>query len=349
LVNWFDAGRSSARAASVDLDGAIVAPGVTSLDGWRNGYQLLVMNRSSMLRYDIENHSAFITLSNTTTTMVDVPSLADYFGAPSATTNGEDFLVAASTPQGLVLVRIKPDGTTSSVTISGDKPSVTFDGANYLVSNVQKSEEPDANGHYEYTIRVVSLTPDLTAGTPKPMLTVRSRISPIPTLVSGGDHSLLVWSTALVGSDELFCSRVSRHLELLDAPGVRLGESGAARPGITWDGASYWVTWPKVTWVDDLTYLPAVQLVSPDPVDGNVLLLPEPVVVSDRAIGGVETAVARPGGPVLFVMSPYAYGAMSRMVLWARPLREGAPTFGDAALREHLVVRPKASNGNDAP
>ena len=89
-----------------------------------------------------------------------------------------------------------------------------------------------------------------------------------------------------------------------------------------------------------MTYLPAVQLVRPEPVAGSILLLAEPLIVSNEAMGNSPSLAARPGGPVLFVMPPYGYGATSRMLLFPRQLRDGVPAFADESLREHLVVRP---------
>ena len=149
--------------------------------------------------------------------------------------------------------------------------------------------------------------------------------------------SLLVWSVIADSvTSKVYCSRVSRDLELLDAPGVLLGNAGQNdAPLVTWDGTYFWVIWPE-QW----TYRGLVQLVSPEPVGGSILLEESPFIIPGLPISSFSGLVARPGGPVLFAMSPYFSGAMRTMLLNVREVKTELPMLAELPREAVMSDRP---------
>jgi hypothetical protein len=116
---------------------------------------------------------------------------------------------------------------------------------------------------------------------------------------------------------QVYGSRLSRDLALLDAPGIRLGTSYLwGPPSVASDGTNYWVVWP-----DAVTSRAAVRRIAAEPLNGSIVLDEAPFAPDGPPISWA-TLAAGPAGPVLLVQNPYYAGPMR-----ARILTEGDPTL----------------------
>jgi hypothetical protein len=349
LVTWVDQGRSSARQAKVGVDGELLAPGPTQTRTATGPSRPdpLISNGTSVLRVVPANLSAVLTKADGSTVAVDLSALAGTLGYPGLATNGEDYLVVDSVGSSGRAVLVSPEGVvTRTLAFNGGAgPTATFDGENYLVGFGSYSGPPPPQPGGMGVLEVTPVSTDLVPGTPKVITTFPNASSARHTLIWNGTQALSVW---LVHSEtegglskyEVRCSRVSRELELLDDPPVVLGHSSSNnQPAVTWDGALYWVAWADSDasrpWPESDTYLPAIRLVSPEPVNGSILLETDPLTLPGDPVGKVELA-ARPGGPVLLASTPYAYGSVMTRLLRARALKDGTIVVDELARQAAL-------------
>jgi hypothetical protein len=314
-VEWTDESRASVRTVAVDAGGSILDPGAVGLTGANavTSGRWLASNGSSVLRLSPGSQAATLTQSDGSVVPVDLSGIGLGTGYnPAVASNGTDYLVAAA------------EGTTSVAHVSAEgvvlgtktisvpaSANLVFDGKQWLAASNAYSR-----------LQVTAFAADLTPTAPANLLTVPGDLGTWLSLASNGAGALLVW-IAHPGPDyqhyEVYASRLSQDLTLLDAPGVLLGTTCLWQPpSAISDGTSYWVSWPE-----EGTCRPTVRRLAAEPAGGSLLLDDAPVVFADPPINGTVLAAA-PGGPVLMVEYPYYSGPLRERVLAV-----GAPTAYD--------------------
>lgn len=306
-VEWQDAARSSVRSTGVASNGTLLAPGVQALGGANAGAsgRYMASNGSSVLRLLAGSSAATLTQSDGSVVSVDLSALAITSNDNQAVvTNGTDYLVGATSDSTRLALVSAGGAVTHTVTLPvAGTPNLAFDGAQWVVA-----------GSGDGAISVTPLAADLTAGTTHSLLTVPGDLGTWLTITTNGAGSFLAWVAHVDDQYQVYGSRLSQDLTLLDAPGVLLGSTFAWNPPVAVsDGTNYWVSWP-----DAGTSRPAVRRIASAPADGNILLDASPFVPADPPMGWA-TLAAQPGGPVLLVENAYLNG----------PVRERVLTVGD--------------------
>jgi hypothetical protein len=310
-VEWSDTARASVRTIGVETTGSVLAPGAGALGGANAAAsgRWIASNGSSVLRLLASSSAGTLTQSDGSVVSLDLSALGLGTGYdPSIATNGSDYLVASgSTGATLALVSSAGGVTVKSINTVG-APNLAFDGTQWLFAS-------GAYGQLDLT----PISADLTSGATQALLTVPGDLGTWLTLASNGAGSFIAWVAHVDGHYQVYGSRVSEGLALLDAPGVLLGNTCSWNPpSATSDGTNYWVAWP-----DEGTCRPAVRRIGAEPVSGSILLEDSPFVLADPPMGRPSLA-ARAGGPVLLVENPYYSGPVRERVL-----TEGNPTFFD--------------------
>ncbi|HTQ06679.1 MAG TPA: hypothetical protein VMI54_22640 [Polyangiaceae bacterium] len=303
-VEWQDTARDSVRSVGVNATGTVVAPGTQALGGANAAAsgRWMASNGSSVLRLLAGSSAATLTKSDGAVVSVDLSALALGPGYdPKVATDGTNYLVASSNTN-IALALVAPDGTvtrTTSLNAVG-APNAVFDGTQWLVAT-------GAYGQLDVTPVSADLT---TPGTTQSLLTVPGDDGTWVSIASNGSGSFIAWLAHLDDQYQVYGSRLSTGLTLLDAPGVLLGTSYSWNPpSMTSDGTNYWVAWPA-----GANSAPAVRRIASEATNGNILLDTDPFVLADPPMGWA-TLAAQPGGPVLLVENPYGGGPVLERVL----------------------------------